>query len=161
MLKKVISYTDFNGNTKSKICYFNLNRPELMEMRRSPLEEMQKIITRIRGMEDPDSELSTVEKDEIQEKMGAILRDLVIQSYGIKSDDGESFSKRVGNRRYGAGEDFTETMAYDALYMEMISKPKNLIEFVRMIIPEDARNSLNDNPEYQMEMRELESISAE
>ena len=161
MLKKVISYTDFNGNTKSKICYFNLNRPELMEMRRSPLEEMQKIITRIRGMEDPDSELSTVEKDEIQEKMGAILRDLVIQSYGIKSDDGESFSKRVGNRRYGAGEDFTETMAYDALYMEMISKPKNLIEFVRMIIPEDARNSLNNNPEYQMEMRELESISAE
>lgn len=161
MYKKVIKYTDFDGNEKSKVFYFNLTRPELMEMKRSPLEEMQKIIVRIRGMEDPDTELTTAEKDEIQEKMGAILRDLVIQSYGVKSEDGERFSKRIGNRMYGAGEDFVETMAYDSLYMEMISSPKNLIDFVRMIIPEDARNNLVNNPEYQMEIRELESISAE
>lgn len=160
MYRKVITYTDFNGNPKTKPFYFNLTRPELMEMKRSPLEEMQAIIVRIRGMEDPELELSTVEKDEIQEKMGAILRDLVIQSYGIKSEDGERFSKRVGNRMYGAGEDFVESMAYDSLYMEMISNPKNLIDFVKMIIPEEARNNLTNNPEYQNQMKIIEMETA-
>ena len=147
MLKKAITYTDFNDNVKTKNYYFNLTKPELMEMKRSPLYEMQEVVERIRGMENPDEKLSYEEKDEIQEQMGAILRNLVIQSYGVKSEDGERFSKRVGNRRYGAGEDFVETMAYEALYMEMISDINNLLNFVRAVIPADVRSNLDNIPE--------------
>lgn len=158
MYRKVIAYKDFDGNAKSNIFYFNLTRPELVEMKRSPLVEMQKMIERVRGMEDPENELTVEEKDEIQEKMGGILRDLVILSYGVKSADGERFVKRVGDRPNGAGEDFVETMAYDALYMEMLSNFRNLIDFVRAIIPESIRPDLENNPEFQKGMKELESI---
>lgn len=158
MFKKVISYVDFDGNTKVKPFYFNLTRPELVEMKRSPIIEMKVIVDRLKNMDDPDTELSYQEKDEIQEKMGAILRDLVIQSYGVKSEDGERFSKRVGDRRYGAGEDFVETMAYDALYMEMLSNVKNLIDFVRAVIPETVNADLDSNPEFQANVKELEQL---
>lgn len=143
MYKKVIEYTDFNGNKKSKNFYFNLTRPELMEMKRSPLYEMQEILERVKNMDDPDEELSYAEKDEIQEKMGAILRNLVIQSYGVKSEDGERFIKRINGRPYGAGEDFVESMAYDSLYMEMISDVSNLVTFVRAIVPADVQGDLD------------------
>lgn len=153
MFKKAITFTDYNGETKTKNYYFNLSRPELMEMKRSPLFEMQKIVDRVNKMENPDEELSVAEKDEIQEKMGEILRNLVIQSYGVKSEDGERFMKRVGDRKFGAGEDFVETMAYDALYMEMISNAGNLVKFVRAVVPEDVRTNIDNTPE----MKEITS----
>lgn len=145
MYKRPITYTDYEGNTKTKTFYFNLTRPELMEMKRSPLYEMQEIVERIKGMENPDEELSYAEKDEIQERTGAILRNLVILSYGVKSDDGERFSKRIGDRIFGEGERFVETMAYEALYMEMISDLSNLVKFVRAIVPADLAAEVDKN----------------
>lgn len=156
MYKKVIAYTDFNGNSKINTFYFNLTRPELVEMQRSPLLEMQAIIDRIRNMKDPEKELTDSEKDQIQDKMGSILRDLVIRSYGVKSEDGEHFSKRIGNRQFGAGEDFVESMAYDALYMDMLGDIKNMIDFVRAVIPESITAELEKNPEYKASLLELE-----
>lgn len=158
MYKKVITYTDFNGNEKTKEFYFNLTRPELVEMKRSPLVEMQAIINRIRSMDDPDKELSYEEKDEIQEKMGDILRNLVIQSYGIKSEDGERFIKRVGNDKFGVGEQFVETMAYDSLYMEMMDNIHNLIDFVRAIVPAGMQSEFDNDPEIQNQIRELNAM---
>lgn len=156
MFKKVIKYEDFDGNPHEDTFYFNLTRPELMEMKRSPLYEMQKIIDRVNGMENPDEELTYEEKDEIQGRMGEILRNLVIQSYGVKSADGMRFSKRVDNRQFGAGEDFVDTMAYDALYMEMLSDINNLVGFVRAVVPADLRGELDNSPE----MRQLTAEAA-
>lgn len=157
MYKKVISYTDFNGQEKTKTFYFNLTRPELVEMKRSPLIEMQKIVERVRAMKDPDTELTNDEKDEIQEKMGNILRGLVIQSYGVKSEDGETFSKRLNGSRYGAGEAFVESMAYDALYMEMLSDVNNLIGFVRAIVPESVKADMDADPNFSKSIAEFSS----
>lgn len=161
MYKRPITYTDFNGKEKTKTFYFNMTRPELMEMKRSPLYEMQEIVERIKGMDNPDEELTYAEKDEIQERMGEILRNLVIQSYGVKSEDGERFSKRIGNRQFGAGEDFVETMAYDALYMEMIGDVSNLVKFVRAIVPADAQRSIDENmPAIEQELDNVTPINS-
>ena len=35
MLKKTITYTDFDGNERVKDCYFNLSKGELIEMEMS------------------------------------------------------------------------------------------------------------------------------
>lgn len=158
MYRKVITYTDFNGVEKTKTFYFNLTRPELIEMKRSPIVEMQHIIERVRNMKDPQNELTLEEKDEIQGKMGDILRELVIQSYGVKSEDGETFSKRFNGSKFGAGESFVESMAYDALYMEMISDIKNLINFVRAVIPASVNQELESNPEFKAGLKELNAM---
>ena len=156
MFKKVITYTDFNGSDKTRDFYFNLTRPELVEMKRSPLYEMQGIIERIQGMENPDEELSYEEKDEIQEKMGEILRGLVIQSYGVKSEDGERFSKRKNGRQFGEGEEFVETMAYDALYMEMMQDVRKLVDFVRAVVPASVQTEMDKDPTIQEGLKVLE-----
>ena len=158
MYRKSITYTDYDGQNKTKNYYFNMTRPELIEMKTSPLFEMQNILDRISRMDDPDVELSYAEKDDIQETLGEILRNLVIQSYGVKSDDGERFIKRIGNRRFGYGEDFTETMAYESLYMEMIGDINNFINFVRAIIPDDVRMNLDNSDEYKAYVEAAESV---
>lgn len=146
MYKKTISYTNYSNEKVTKEFHFNLTRPELVEMKRSPLYEMQAIIERVKKMDDPDKELSYSEKDDIQERMGDILRNLVIQSFGYVSDDGERFVKRIGDRKFGAGEEFVETMAYDALYMEMISDVSNMVNFVRAIVPPEAQIKIDELP---------------
>lgn len=161
MYRKPITYTDFNGVEKTKDFYFNLIRPELVEMKRSPLYEMQGIIERLRGMKDPDKELSYEEKDEIQEKMGSILRNLVIQSYGVKSEDGEFFSKRIGEDKFGQGRAFVESMAYDSLYMEMLSDVSNFVKFVRAIVPPDTQNMIDTDPGIQESLKEIEAAQAQ
>jgi len=143
MLKKVINYTDYDGNPRSEVCYFNLSKPELMEMKRSPLYEMQQILDKIRKMEDPDKDMTYAEKDELTMKMGAILRNLVTASYGKKSEDGRRFIKR--EEGHSLGEEFIETEAYSELYMEMLSDIGNLVGFVREVIPAEYKADFEDN----------------
>lgn len=143
MLKKTITYTDYNGKMKTNTFFFNLTATELREIKRGPLYEMEKIIERIESMENPDEELSYDEKDEYQEKIGNILRNIIIQSYGIKSEDGERFIKRIDDHRYGVGEQFVETMAYDALYADLLSDLNNVILFIKGIIPPEYGDNID------------------
>lgn len=157
MLKKTIKYTDFNGVEKEKNFYFNLTKPELMEMPRSPLYDVQSMVERLKGVDDPSEVLTPVEMDEIQSKVGGILRNLVILSYGVKSDDGERFTKRIGDRQFGAGEDFVESMAYSELYVELVSEFSNFVNFVRAIVPADIQANIDNSPE----LKELASTEVD
>ena len=136
MIAKTVKYQDFNGNDCEDKFYFNLTKAELTEMELGIdgglAEHIQKIVKANNG-----------------EQIIAVFKKLILKSYGIKSEDGERFVKRAGNRRFGQGEDFTETMAYESLYMEMIGDINNFINFVRAIIPEDIRTGLDNSDEYK------------
>lgn len=142
MLKKTITYTDYNGVQNSDVCYFNLSKPELMEMERSPIFELQELLKKIQGMEDPENELSYAERDEVMKKIGYILRNLIMLSYGQKSSDGKRFIKHTPNGE-SLGEQFIETMAYEELYMELVEDGNKLAAFVRGIIPPDYADKYN------------------
>jgi hypothetical protein len=58
------------------------------------------------------------------------LKDIIIRSYGIKSEDGRRFIKKPEYM-----EEFMETPAYAALYMELISDETKAAEFMNSIIP--------------------------
>ena len=124
MLKKVITYTDYNGVERTETFYFNLSKSELMRKEMSTAGGLTEKIKRIS---------ETLDAPEIM----SIFEDLVLSSYGVKSDDGKRFIKSKQ-----LSEEFMQTEAYDKLYMELITDSKAAAEFFKGVIPADAAAEL-------------------
>ena len=83
MLKKTITYTDYNGVERKEDFYFNLTKAELMEMEMSTAGGLAETIQKIVDTKDAPSIIK-------------IFKDLVLKAYGEKSADGKRFIKSKG-----------------------------------------------------------------
>ena len=80
MLKKTITYTDYNGVERKEDFYFNLTKAELMEMEMSTEGGLAERIQKVVDTKDVPSIIK-------------IFKDLVLKAYGEKSADGKRFIK--------------------------------------------------------------------
>lgn len=142
MLKKTITYTDYDGKERTGTFYFHLNKPELMEMKRSPLAELKEMLQNVLSSDDPDSEIPLSERDDLMARIGSVLRDLIIKSYGKKTSDGMRFVKRSPDGA-SLGEQFVESAAYEELYMELISDDGKLLAFIKNVIPTEYADRIS------------------
>ncbi len=117
MLKKTITYTDFNGMERSEDFYFNLTKAEVMEMEMSTVGGLSEMIQRIIAAQDTPSIIK-------------VFKDLVLKSYGEKSADGKRFIKTPE-----ITEAFSQTEAYSVLFMELATDADAAAAFVNGIIP--------------------------
>jgi len=124
MLKKTISYEDYNGNKRTEDFYFNLTKAELIEMNYS-----------VNG--GIDAYLSRIINEQDTKKIMEIFKDLVLKSFGIKSDDGKRFIKNDQIR-----EEFSQTEAYSELFMELATDADAAVAFVNGIIPKNIRDEV-------------------
>lgn len=128
MLKKTIKYTDYNGVERTEDFYFNLNKAEIMEMQ----------LTTVGGL---DTYLKKIISTQDVPTLMRIFKDLVLKSYGVKSDDGRRFIKNEKLR-----EEFEQTEAYSILYMELSTDADAAAAFVNGIIPADVAKQLPKDP---------------
>lgn len=128
MLKKTIKYTDYNGVERTEDFYFNLNKAEIMEMQ----------LTTVGGL---DAYLKKIISAQDMPTLMRIFKDLVLKSYGVKSDDGRRFIKNDQLR-----EEFEQTEAYSILYMELSTDAEEAAAFVNGIIPADVAKQLPKDP---------------
>lgn len=117
MLKKTITYTDFNNVERSEDFYFNLTQAEVMEMEMSTVGGLSEMIQRIIAAQDTPSIIK-------------VFKDLVLKSYGEKSPDGKRFIKTPE-----LAEAFSQTEAYSVLFMELATDADSAAAFVNGIIP--------------------------
>lgn len=123
MFTKTVTYKDFDGNERTEVCRFNLSEPEIIEMESSypgGLEQMLKKIIE--------------EKD--QQKIFAVFKELMLKSYGEKTPDGKRFIKSKE-----LSEAFSQTGAYEQLYMRILRDTDFAIEFTKGIMPERVRQA--------------------
>lgn len=125
MVKKTISYTDYDGNQRTEDFYFNLNKAELAEMAHSETGGMQKYLENI-----------VAEKD--NKRIIAILKDIILKSYGKKSLDGRRFEKSPQ-----LSEEFSQTEAFVELFMELGENAEAAVAFVNGIVPKIEHKSQN------------------
>lgn len=125
MLKKTITYTDYNGDERTEDFFFNLTNAELTEMQYSETGGMDMVIDRIIKTRD-------------QPTMVKIFKDLVLKAYGEKSLDGKRFIKSEE-----LSTAFSQTEAYSILFMELATDEKKAAEFVNGVVPADIAESLN------------------
>lgn len=119
MLKKTITYTDFNGDEVSEDFFFHLSKAELVELELSRQGGLEATIKRIAAAEDG--------KEIIAE-----FKNIILTSYGRRSDDGRRFVKNQALR-----DEFESTEAYSTLFMELVTDADKAAEFVRGVIPQD------------------------
>lgn len=124
MLKKTIKYTDYDGNERTEDFYFNLSKAELAELQMGVNGGLDKMLKRI------------VNEQNVPEIM-KVLKELILKSYGEKSDDGKYFKKSEE-----LSEAFSQTEAYSELFMDICSSPENASSFLNGIIPEKIRKEL-------------------
>ena len=117
MLKKTITYTDYNGAERTEDFYFNLSKAEVMEMELSTAGGLAETIKKVVAAQD-------------QPAIIKIFKDLILKAYGEKSLDGKRFKKNDELR-----EEFAQTEAYSILFMELATDDKAAADFVNGIVP--------------------------
>lgn len=122
MLKRSIKYTNFNDEEVTGVFYFNLSKSELIELELSyGGAGLQQTIQRIIDTRDSDELIKEFKK-------------IILMSYGVKSDDGETFEKSDELSRR-----FTQTAAYQALFMELATDENAASAFIIGVMPKDMR----------------------
>lgn len=130
MIKKTLTYTDYDGNERTEDFYFNLSKAELMEMDFSASGGMEKMIKRIVDAQDT-------------KRIIEVFKDIILKSYGEKSADGRRFIKVSDGRRLA--EDFAQTEAYSELFMELATNDKAATEFINGVIPQSLAAEMAAN----------------
>ena len=118
MFIRTITYTDYNGDERTEDFYFNLTRTEMIKMETSV-----------------DGGLSAMLKKIINEsnisKIIEYLDRIVMAAYGEKAPDGKRFIKSDE-----ISTAFSQSPAYDQLFMEFATNPEKASDFINNLIPE-------------------------
>ena len=117
MLKKTITYTDYDGNESTEDFYFNISKAELAELEYSVKGGLKKMM-----------EKAVAEKD--GPRIIQYFKEIVLKSYGVKSNDGRRFMKDKELTR-----EFSETEAYVNLFMELATDEKAAAAFMNGVMP--------------------------
>ena len=117
MIKKVIPYTDFDGNPRVEEFWFNLTKAEMMDLGLSKDGGYDKYMEAIE-----------------------VFKKILLLAYGKKSLDGRKFEK---NPEITA--DFVATQAYSDLYVELASDPDKAAEFMNGVMGADVRKMVAEN----------------
>lgn len=124
MLKKTITYTDYNGVERTEDFYFNLSKAEIMEMEMGTTGGLAEMIQKVVAAQDAPTIIK-------------IFKDLVLKAYGEKSADGKRFIKSEE-----IAEAFSQTEAYSILFMELATDAEAASDFVNGIIPVDLQEQV-------------------
>jgi hypothetical protein len=118
MLKKTITYKDFNGDPVTEDLFFHLSQAELVEIEVS--FQPDGLAVAMQKMMDSNDGKAIV----------TTFKDIILQAYGKKSSDGKRFIKNSLIR-----EEFESSKAWETIFMELVTDPDAMNEFVMGIIP--------------------------
>ena len=117
MLKKTVTYVDYNGVERTEDFYFNLSKAEVAEMELSVEGGFSKMLEEI-----------IKSKDNV--RIMELFKQMVLKAYGEKSADGKRFVKSKE-----LSEAFSQTEAYSEIFMELALDEKAAAAFVNGIMP--------------------------
>lgn len=122
MLKKNITYTDYNGETRNEDHYFNLSKGEMIELEASVKGGFTEALKR--SIADQDTP-----------ELFRVIKMLIVKAYGEKSVDGKRFEKKNGELAAA----FLETEAYSQLLLELFSSEKAAADFFNALMPSEQK----------------------
>lgn len=125
MLKRTITYTDYDGKPRSVDAYFNMNKSELTKWLLTDSDYTL------------DKKISRLFEERNAKEIMNTFEELLDASYGVKSLDGDRFEKSPEILQK-----FKSTLAYDTIFMELVTDAKKAAEFLSAIMPKDLGETL-------------------
>lgn len=141
MIKKEITFENFDGEMVTENHYFHLSRVELVGLDST---EDGGLLTDIEN-------LLKVKSDE---EIFNLFEKIILDAYGVRSEDGNRFIKNEELRQ-----DFKHSIAYDELFVELVSDTDNMIAFVKGIVPKNALKDLPKDFDQKLK-KDIESLDA-
>lgn len=119
MTYETITYTDYNGVTKTRKFYFHINKAELIELETMTPGGVGKA-------------LDEAAKAKDAAKLMRFFKDIIAMAYGEKSEDGERFIKSKE-----LSEAFMQTEAYNQLFTDLLTNAEKASKFINGIFPKE------------------------
>lgn len=123
MLKKTITYTDYNGVERTEDFYFNLNKAELIELE-------------LRHADGFEGYLNQLIKADNRDELVDLFKKIILMSYGEKDPSGKRFIKSDELTQA-----FVQSEAYSELFMELATDDKAAAAFINGIVPAMASSA--------------------
>lgn len=120
MLKKTITYVDYDDNERTEDFYFNLTKAEVVEMQWGVAGGITKMMENILSAQDIPA-------------IARFFKSLILKAYGEKSPDGKRFIKSEE-----LSTAFSQTEAYSQLFVELGGSGEAAADFVNGILPKDV-----------------------
>lgn len=117
MIKRTMTYEDYNGITRTEDFYFHLTEAELTEMEMGTEGGLAEMMKKIVDAKDAPAIIK-------------VFKELILKAYGVKSADGRRFEKSEQISR-----EFEQTPAYSKLFMELATDDKAAADFINGVIP--------------------------
>lgn len=121
MLKKTYTYIDYNGVERTETFYFHFTEAEILDMEMSAEGGFAERVQRIVDAKD-------------QAALMKVIKNFVIDAYGVKSDDGRRFIKNDKVKT-----EFVECPAFSDIFMDMVTNDELAAEFVNGVIPDTMK----------------------
>src|SRR6188768_4071496 len=112
MIKKTITFEDYNGTSRTEDFFFNLSKAELVELELSKKGGLAEFMKEIVASDDGQLIIEMFKK-------------IVLLAYGQKSDDGRRFIKTPEMRS-----EFEQTEAYSELFVELATNADAAAAFI-------------------------------
>jgi len=132
MLKKTITFKDYFGNERTQDFYFNLNESELVDMNLMEDGGLERLIKNIIDTHD-------------QKRLIEYFKKIVFDAYGEISADGVRFIKS-----HELSVAFSQTDAYNKLYMELVSNADAAADFINGIVPPEIAKKAKEQSDKGM-----------
>ena len=126
MFKHTVKYVDFDGNNREEDLYFHLSPAEMTQFEYSVKGGMRNLLEK--AIKDQDG--PTLMKFFVR---------IVEMAYGRKTNDGRRFEK--SREIY---DDFAQTNAYNAMFMELVTDENFTKKFVDAVFPDMTPYAANN-----------------
>jgi len=126
VLKKTITYLDFNGNEITEDFYFNLTKAEIAEMELGTKGGFTNYLKTIVQAEDGAAII-------------AAFKNIIAKSYGQRTEDGKGFVKSKSFSDW-----FMSTEAYSTLFMQIVSDGDFATTFMKGIMPAGFADKIDE-----------------
>ena len=133
MLKKTITYTDYDGMERTEDFWFNLSKTELTKLDAELPGGVLGVLRKIIDKQDRKALVDFIET-------------LILRSYGEKTLDGKRFVKTPD-----MAEEFMQTPAYDELFMSILSDTDSQTSFINGVIPQSMAKEIEKTDKKQVE----------
>ena len=145
MLKKTISYTDFDGKEATTDVYFNLTKTECVDLNLE-FEDEGGLIGKIKKL------VNDTQDGEIPRKPAIdFVKLLIDRSYGVRPKDNPSLFLKEDEDGKPLYKKFKQTAAYDAYLFGLLSGEESLDEFAKSVLPQITDEQKAEAEKYMKE----------
>jgi hypothetical protein len=133
MLKKEVTYEDFNGEQQTETLWFHVSKSEMIQLNFE--ENLGSLAAMVKAKKANEQDILRA------------FKKIVGLAYGVKSEDGRRFHKDPAQTA-----DFLNSQAYDALFMDILTGDSGkAMEFLFGMFPADlAEAARNEVPKFDI-----------